>query len=152
MTLFWKFGPFNLIWFNCICCLPARLSLSSVSPAHSGRLPVRVGLGARDAAPRPGGEGPQGARSHQLAAPPARRQARTADILPLCMRPGLRSSRASGFHPALLCFWSLDWLGSRPSRVTRRHGAQLGCRRLASGFPVSRTSRSSNRLKCPPLT
>lgn len=65
-----------------------RLSALSSSSSSSGRLPVGVGLGARDAAPRPGGEGPQGARPHQLAAPPARRQTRTADILPLvCARP-----------------------------------------------------------------
>lgn len=120
-------------------------SVCLLSPyAHLGRLPVRAGLGARDTAPRPGGEGPQGARSHQLAAPPARRQARTADILPLCMCPVLWPLRPPGhlvFFP--LCFVSgvLVASASKPSHVTRRHVAQLLCCRAVSGLQVSRTNR-----------
>lgn len=125
-----------VVWrVNAWLSFPACLSRSSLSSAHSGRLPVRVGLGARDAAPRPGGEGPQGARSHQLAAPPARRQARTANILPLRTCPVSRHRGLQGIVSSSR--FSLYCLSSRPSHVTRRHGAQLGCRWVASGFQAS---------------
>lgn len=116
--------------------LPPCLSLSFF--AHSGRLPLRVGLGARDAAPRPGGEGPQGTRAHQLTAPSARRQAWTADILPLRMCPVLQPS---GLVPAWLCFVSGASIASacsRPCHVPRRHGGSAWMTLGSIRFPRPR--------------
>lgn len=161
------------IWFDCICvihlcvdvcmhvffllCCAERMLGStclSLSPLCSLRVASRQGWtrceGRGTTVWWRGSTGIAVASTRRTAGPSTSTDGRYPSTV---FRPSRLPGRACRLLPALLCFWSLDCLSSRPSRVTWRHGAQLGCRWVASGSQFSSLSvvslRSSNCLKFP---